>query len=627
MRDGQHMPDVGAGETAKRWFIGLWLVLLAAKLALAARLPLFVDEAFYWQEGRHLAWAYSDLPGLTAWLARASDIFRDAFGAGTLALRLPFLAIAAAIPWLVARMAAREFDAKTGWQAGSLTMLLPLAGTLGLLALPDVPLLLATVFCLDAGLRLLRRVDGFAAIELALGLAIGGLTHYRFVAVIAVGFLALLMLRDGRRALRDPRVWAAVAVGALAWLPLLSWNLHNADAGLRFQLVDRHPWSFSNAGIRLGGMQLLLATPLLLAAMALAAARGVRDAGIRDGSRATRYLALCGSMIVLGFLALGFFSDRERVSFHWPLPGYLALLPLVPAVLSRWSRGWRIASWVVAALGLAAVLGYYVVAATPSLRAQTASRNFHPTNFAGWDALDAAVRTKLATMPAGTKLLAGNFKIGAELGFARDDADIAVLEHPLNDKHGRAPQLALWGLLHAARASLGTGPALLVTSANDVVFRDLLVHYHALCGQAGPLPPPQVVNIDHGRQRFLLFAFDGPARGGACTTPALAFIDAPEAGAQVAASFAVAGWAFKDGVGLRAVEVLLDGKPVASARYGEANAGVADYWRISTDPNHPHVYFRARVEGAASGTHWLGLRLHGVDGSVEDWPEQKIEVR
>ncbi len=603
---------------ARRRFLGLWLALLALKLTLAARLPLFVDEAFYWQEGRHLAWAYSDLPGLTAWLARIGDTL----GGGTLALRLPFLAIAAAIPWLLVRMTAREFDAKAGWQAGSLVLLLPLAGTLGLLALPDVPLLFATALCLDAGLRLLRRVDASAATELALGLAVGGLTHYRFAAVIAVGFIALLLLRDGRRALRDPKLWVAVVVGALAWLPLLLWNLHNADAGLRFQLLDRHPWSFSGEGLRLGRMQLLLATPLLLLAMALAAAGGLRDA-----KPAARYLSICGATIVLGFLALGFFADRERVSFHWPLPGYLALLPLLPAVLSRWSRGWRVAAWTTAGLGLVLVLGYYAMASAPSMRAQTASRNFHPTNFVGWDELDAAVREKLEAMPADTRLLAGNFKIGAELGFARDDADIAVLDHPLNDKHGRAPQLESWRLLHAGRASLGDGPVLLVASANDVDFRDLLAHYHALCRQFGPLPPPQALNIDHGRQRFLLFALDGPMPGGACTTPALAFIDAPSPGATVAPAFDVAGWAFKDGVGLRRVEVLLDRRVVAQARYGEVNAGVAAFWKISNDPNHPRVYFRARVEGVAPGTHWLGLRLHGADGSVEDWSEQKLVVR
>lgn len=612
--------DTAEVGCARRWFVGLWLVACAIKLALALQLPVFVDEAFYWQESRHLALAYSDLPGLSAWLAWLGT---ELGGNHAIALRLPSLLIGALIPWLMVRMTTREFDARTGWQTGSLSLLLPLAGSMGLLALPDAPLLLATVLSLDASLRLLRRVDGFAVTELALGLVIGGLCHYRFVAVIAVGFIAMLALPAGRRALRHPLPWMAIVVGALAWLPLLLWNLQHADAGLQFQLIDRHPWQFSSEGLRLGRMQLLLATPMLLLAMTVAAWRTLRH----RGNDASRYLALCGSLIVLGFLALGFFSDRERVSFHWPLPGYMALLPLVPLLLSRWPRGWRIATWVTAGLGLAAVLGYYAIASVPALRAQTASRNFHPTNFAGWDVLADSVRDQLATMPPGAQLAAGDFKLGAELGFALGNADIPVLDHPLNARHGRAPQLALWGLLREKLVVDAGNPTLLVVAANHVEFRDLLAYYHRLCQQVGPLPPPQVVDVDHGRQRFLLFALPAHASSSSCTTPALAFLDAPAASATVAPSFEVTGWAFKDGVGLTSVEILLDGRVVASADYGESKPDVAGFWKVSSDPNQPHTGFRARVTGVAPGAHWLGLRLHGADGSVEDWAEQRITVR
>jgi 4-amino-4-deoxy-L-arabinose transferase-like glycosyltransferase len=611
--------DSGVG-CARRWFVGLWLAVSAIKVVLAVSLPVFVDEAFYWLEGRHLAWAYSDLPGLNAWLARLGTA---AGGDHALALRLPFLLIGACIPWLIVHMTRREYDARTGWQAGSLALLLPLSGTMGLLALPDAPLLLATLLCLDASLRLLRRVDGFAAGELALGLALGGLCHYRFAAVIAVGMLAMLSLPAGRRALQRPLPWLAVGIGALAWLPLLLWNLHNADAGLQFQLVDRHPWTFSSEGIRLGRMQLVLATPLLLVAMTVAAWRALRA----HGNGASRYLASCGAMIVLGFLALGFFADRERVSFHWPLPGYLALLPLVPAVLVGWSRGWRTATWATAALGLLAVLGYYVVASVPAWRAQTASQNFHPTNFAGWSVLAEAVDVRLASMPAGTRILAGDFKLGAELGFARSDAWIPVLDHPINDKHGRTPQLALWGLLRRGRAAMRERPALLVVAVDDIEFANLLRYYHRLCEQVGPLPAPEVLNIDHGRQRFLLFALVPTAESDRCTTPALAFLDAPIASSTVAASFEVGGWAFKDGVGLSSIQVLLDGRLMTQANYGAAKPDVAGFWKISTDPNQPRVGFHATVAGAPPGSHWLGLRLHGTDGSVEDWSEQRLEVR
>jgi 4-amino-4-deoxy-L-arabinose transferase-like glycosyltransferase len=612
------MRDAG-NAVARRGFIVAWLLLCALKLALAVRVPLFVDEAFYWQEGQHPAWAYSDLPALTAWLARLGV---EVFGQHALGLRLPFLLIGAALPWLVARMAGREFGERAGWQAGTLALLLPLAGSLGLLALPDVPLLLATLLCLDAGLRLLRRVDAPAVGELALGLALGGLTHYRFVAVIAVGFAGLLMLRDGRRALRHPGPWVAVAVGALAWLPLLLWNLRNADAGLRFQLVDRHPWHFGGDGFLLGALQLLPVTPLLLAAMAWATWRGLRE--VRP---AARYLALCGSGLVLGFLLLGFFADRERVSFHWPLPGFVALLPLVPSVLAGWPRGWRIATLAAAAAGLVLVLGFFLTASVPAWREQTAGHRLYPANFAGWNALAEAVRAERAAMPAGTRLLAGNFKIGAELGFLLDDPRIAVLDHPLNHHHGRAPQLALWGLQHdGARAA----PMLLVVAATDVKFREQLAYFQQLCRQVGPLPPPRVLNIDHGRQRFLLFALPAQRGEGPCVTPALANIDAPAAGARVERRFTVSAWVVKDVVGVQRVDVLLDGRVVATARRAGPNPWVVNEFLQgrSRDPDLPDVQFTAEVDARAlpAGTHWLGLRVSGGDGAVEDGPAQPVQL-
>lgn len=612
---------------ARAMFIAIWLVLLLAKLAVAARLPLFVDEAFYWQESRHLAWAYSDLPGLTAWLIR---IGTSLFGDSELAIRLPFLLIAASLPWLVVRIAAREAghggDAHP-WHAGIATLLLPLVGTMGLLALPDVMLALATLLCIDAGARMLRGVTHGVALQLAFGMAIGALSHYRFIAVIGVGFMALLLSPPGRLMLRDPRVWVAIAFGAAAWTPLLAWNLDNAEAGLRFQLVDRHPWAWQADGAWFIAIQALLVTPLLFAALLWAGWRAQRE-----GDAGRRFLSWSGGLVVLGFFVLGFFADTERVSFHWAIPGYLALLPLLPAALSRWPRWLRGTTWALAAAGLLAALGYYAVVSMPDARAQTAALKWYPSNFAGWDALAAAVREQRAAMPPGTRVVADNFKIGAELGFALGDPRIAVLSHPLNRAHGRAPQLRLWGLETPGRDAWGDAPVLLVVGATDVEYKHLLQRYHTLCARIGPLPPPRVVNVDHGRTRYLLFGLKAEARrdGDApCTTPAMAWIDQPSADAAVSGVFEVVGWAFKDGVGLDRVEVLVDGQVVAEADYGAPSPGVADFWQVSTDPQHPAVGFRAEVDAGdwTRGRHWLGLRLHGRDGSIEDWSEQPIVRR
>ena len=607
-------------SVAQRTFWALFVVVLLVKLLVAARLPLFVDEAFYWLEGQRLAAAYSDLPGLTAWMTRLGVTLG---GDNPLALRLPFLVLAALVPLMVVRIASREFGELRGWQAGSFALLLPLAGTLGLMALPDAAMALATLLCVDAGARLLRRVTAGAALELALGLAIGALSHYRFIAVIGVGLVALLLLPDGRRVLRDVRVWTAIAFGAAAWTPLVVWNLDNADAGLRFQLVERHPWAFHVEGLWFIAIQALLVTPLLFAALALAAWRGQRST-----LPASRYLALLGGLVVLGFFALGFFADTERVSFHWPLPGYLALLPLLPLVLSQWPRWLRSLTWGTTAVGLVLTLGYYVAVSIPEVRARTAAEKWYPSNFAGWDSLADAVRDELGDMPPGTQVVADNFKVGAELGFALGDASIPVLDHPLNHRHGRAPQLRLWGLQTKGREEWADAPVLLVAGVSEVQYKNLLEHYHALCDAVGPLPPPRVLNVDHGRQRFLLFRLDGHASEGPCVAPAMAWLDSPASGATVGREFTLEGWAFKDGVGLARVEALLDGRVVGDLEYGIESPGAAAFWRISNDPQHPRVGLRGTIDlgDVEPGRHWLGLRLHGNDGSVEDWPEVPIYV-
>jgi len=607
-------------ERAHRNFVILWTVLTAVKLVIAARLPLFVDEAFYWQEGQHLAAAYSDLPGLTAWLARLGVALG---GAHVLALRLPFLLIASLLPWLIAHTARRWFGGACGWQAGSLTLLMPLSATLGILAVPDVPMALAAVLCLDAGARLLREVEAGSALQLACGLVIGALSHYRFAGVIGVGFIALAVLPQGRTILRDPRIWIALTAGLLAWLPLLLWNTDHNEAGLRFQLVDRHPWRFQWTGVQFLLIQTLMVTPLLALAMLRVVAAGTRTGG---GIRAQwRYFGLVGGVSTVAIFGLGFFSDAERISFHWPLPGYLALLVAVPVILMRWTRRWRRATWALAIFGMLCAYGYYLAVSVPALREQAAGQKYYPRNFAGWNALAKAVREELATMPPGSRVLAGNFKVGAELGFALGDPNIEVLQAPLNEKHGRSAQLAQWGLLAGAQRD---APRLLVLSPSDQRYRDLLQRYHEVCAQVGPLPPPaRQVSTDHGYQRFLLFRLPAERSEGPCVAPAMAWIDTPLPNATVQGDLDVRGWAFKDGVGLARVEILVDGRVAAAANYG----GVLDvrpHWPQSNDPQHPHVAFQVQVDTHAlsPGRHWLGLRLHGHDGSVEEWWEQPFDI-
>ena len=601
-------------------FLVAWALALAAKAWLVIALPPFGDEAFYAQESTRLAWAYSDLPGLTAWLIRLGTTL---FGDGIFGARVPFLALGAALPWLVVRIARRWFGVRVGWQAGWLATLLPLGGLMGVLALPDVPMLFAALLCVDAFARLMRRVGWVAVAQLAVGLALGAFAHYRFALVVVAGAAGVLCVPAGRVLLRSPRVWLAIVAGAAAWLPLLAWNVAHGGAGVEFQLLDRHPWQPQWLGFAWLPVQALVVTPLLFALLAATAWQAWRRRG--DGP-AWPFVAGVAAVAVGGYFLLAFFADSERVSFHWPLAGWLVLCTAAPVVLAGWPRWLRVAVPVTAALGLAATTAWLMLVADPAGRARLAASDLYADNFAGWDEVAAAVRARLASMPAGTGVVADNFMLGAQLSLALGRDDVLVLDHPLNRKHGRAEQLAQWGLLRDA-LSPGAGPRLLVVEDSARPMKARFAAYAELCRRSGGLPRPQVLNVDHGRKRFLLFALDAPRAG--CSTPALAWIDAPLPGDAAAGRVTVRGWALKTGVGVSRVEVTLDGIVVAQARYGLPRADVIDYWtRAPVDAAGARVGFTADIDlsGHPPGTAWLGLVVHGADGSVEAWPGQPLDV-
>jgi hypothetical protein len=614
--------DAGTDSSSLRVkFIAAWALLVLAKLWLAYSLPLFGDEAFYALESRRLAWAYSDLPGLTAWLIRLGT---ELGGQTAFAVRLPFLMLGAALPWLVVRIARRWLGEPLAWQAGLLALLMPLSGLMGVLALPDVPMLFATLVCLDAFASLLRRVGPAAALQLALGLVIGALAHYRFALVVLAGAVGVLCTARGRALLREPVLWGVLAVGAAAWWPLLAWNLGNAGAGLSFQFVERHPWQFAWSGLWWLPVQALVVTPVLfiLLCLTLGAAWGRRTMA---GEEHWPLLLGIAAVSVVGYFLLGFVADSERVSFHWPLAGWLALACVAPAVLVAWPAWARRLLHATAAIGLVAAIAYLAIVAKPEGRQWLAGGEFYADNFSGWDAVSRQVRSELASMPTDTRLVADNFMLGAQLAFALDRDDIRVLEHPANIKHGRALQLDHWGLLSAGRSDWGGSTVLLVVEDGARPLRLRLDGYRELCRRSGGLPPPRVLNVDRGRKRFLLFRLPAPSE--ACSMPALAWFESPLPNDEVAGVVAVTGWALKESVGIGRVELMLDGAPVAQVDYGVPRADVLEYWKVHEGSDR--VGFRTSLDlsGHPGGEAWLGLRIHGLDGSIEDWPQQRIRVR
>ena len=310
-------------------FWTIWALLLIVKVALAATLAPFGDEAWYWQESRALDWSFSDLPLATALLIRMGE---TVLGHSALAMRVPFLLLGAMLPLLLVHTASRLFGARAGWSTGLLALGLPLLGSLGIFALPDVPLTFCAAWALDALERAVRarRMRDWAALGLALACA--SLTHYRAGMLLLTGLAFLCLLPRGRTLWRDRGLWLALAIMALGVLPLLIFNAEHHWVALGFQMIERNPWSFHADGLAQPIEQALVCTPLLYAAMLWAAWQCAQRARVLVP---WDVLAACALVPLIGYFVLGCFADDTRFRIHWPLIAYLPLLIALPALFAE----------------------------------------------------------------------------------------------------------------------------------------------------------------------------------------------------------------------------------------------------------------------------------------------------
>jgi 4-amino-4-deoxy-L-arabinose transferase-like glycosyltransferase len=498
-----------------RWraaFVTVFVLLQAAKVWIACTLAPFVDEAFYWQESRHPAWGYSDLPPLTAWLIRAGEAVA---GHGVLGMRWPFLLIGAALPWLVWLLARRLFGVRVGWQAGLCCMALPLAGSLGVLALPDVPLTVAIALAVYALVRAMddNRIGSWLLLGVALALA--WMTHYRAAVPMLAGLLLFVLTPRGRAQWRRPGLWLALAVAALGLVPLVVSNLHQHGAGLAFQLVQRNPWAFHADALVQPLEQALTCTPLLYALLLWVAwqcARRVRQGAPWD------VLAVTALTFLVGYFVAGLFADDTHFRVHWPLPGYLPLLAALPVLVREWLPRWRgrrallAATFALAAVGLLSIFAYVGIAASGRGLSLLEGMKAFPAHFVGWHQNATATRGYLAALPAGSVLVADNFMLAAELDFQFDaQRPVYVLDNPLNVKHGRAPQLAAWRLDEAGlRAAHAGAPLLLAVDETALAERLRPDWLGSLCARvAGPRLLGRL-DLYAGERRFAFYAATVP---------------------------------------------------------------------------------------------------------------------
>ena len=420
------------------------------RIVFAALIPLFGDEAYYWEWSRRLAAGYFDHPPGVAVLVRGGTVL---FGSAPLGVR--FFPVVAGLVAAVgtAAIAFRLAGELAALRAALIITCMPLAAAGLVLATPDAPLLATVSLGVYGVVRAVQSppasrasLGWWCASGVALGLAFS--SKYTSILMPIGVTLAILVRPSLRTRLREPGPYLACVIATLLFLPVLRWNAAHDWVSFGFQVhhglatpMRRDLLApLKRLGDMIGG-QAGLVSPILFVLFAIAVARGLR----RISSDATFALAMIAAFTFLFFC---YSATRQRVEANWPAPAYIAAIPLLAGLEARG----RLDRWLRAGVWLAAVLSaiIYLHAAFEIL--PLPPRKDPLARAAGWGdlaaALDVAARRAASTDGARAWIAADRYQDASEIAFHLPSHPTAF---SLN-LSGRSNQFDLWpGFSETAR--------------------------------------------------------------------------------------------------------------------------------------------------------------------------------
>jgi len=619
-----------------------FLTILTLKLIFASILDLYSDEIFYWQAAQFPAIAYSDLPFMAALLA---GLGASIFGDSAFAVRTLFLVLGTAIPVLVYWLAHPLLPRRQALEAAALSLCLPLSAFIGLLAVPDVPLLFFGLLFIGFLERATRLNQTRFWIATGIAAALGVSTHYRFALYLLAALLYVCVLPANHRFWKAPGLWIAAAILLFGLYPLLSFNLNNQLSGIDFHLLERHPWVFQPEGLLHIFKQALLVTPLLYIALAITLYRLLIAARRGDPSRGLFGFFAATNLGV--YLILAPWTDSTSTSIHWPLSGYLPLVVFLPetlrvcfdALAKRFSvkiaRQFITGTVILGFCGsLVALLGVGSQALQDQLRPLVGTDRIS-NKMAGWKPFIGYVESLLRSehFDPQAVIVTDNFYTGAQLAFALD-SPVPIFnideEKAVND--GRAVQYQIWNLNGAALTLRPSLSGLFIAEDSTLTVPDKIAIMQRACGYFGGLQFLSQFSQFDDEKVFSFYRGDGRNASGAdshaCPMPTLGWVDQPIAGAQIDDALRVSGWAINEGEGLASITVLLDGRPIGEANYGIAREDVVAAMTVKIDPNAPNLGFEFSIPTSKlpKGRAELSLRANGVSGEVQVFGVRAIEL-
>lgn len=618
------------------------ILMLALKVVLAYRLDLYSDEVYYWLASTRLALAFSDLPFMTAWLVGLGAKLEPG---STLAVRSVFLILGSLPPLLLYWIALPMTGRRQALEAAGLGLCLPLGGFLGLLAVPDVPLIVFGLLALGFFERALRLDQLRYWLATGVVAALGLSTHYRFFLYPAAALLFLVLSTQGRKQWNSWRLWLCILLAAVGLTPILWFNLNNQLSSASFYLMERHPWEFQASGLLHVFKQAGLVTPPLYVALLLTIWRLGQRAS-RGDNQAT--LLLCFGLINLGvYLLLAPWTDADSTSIHWPLSGYYPLLIAVPQTL-REVMQWLQARWspvcsrrivaTVPILGfigtLTALIGVGSQAWQEPLQ-RIVGTGVLSNKMAGWKEFAQYTRSLMQeNYPLQQPLIiTDNYYTAAQVEFAGLHPKPLTLDRDKAVRDGRSVQLNLWQMDASALPAYSGSAALYINEDSTLLVGQKTELMADMCASATAVTPLEPLALFNGDKSFSYYRIEAlapasPEPAFPCPYPIRAWIDSPAAAAELTGEFEVSGWAFSEDVGVSRVEILIDNEVVAAAEYGRSRPDVESAQGVQTDPNSPKLGFHKLLDSRnfSNGRHQLAVRIINALGSTLSYGERTIFI-
>ncbi|MEX1197311.1 MAG: glycosyltransferase family 39 protein [Pseudohongiellaceae bacterium] len=626
-------------------YTGLAISLLF-KIWLATRLELYSDEIFYWLASTRPALAYSDLPFMTALLVGIGNTLADH---SPLAVRSLFLALGTTIPLLVVWVARPVVGERRSLEAGLLTLCFPLLLFIGLLAVPDVPIVALGLLTIGFAERAIRLDQPIHWLALGVAVALGMSTHYRFILFPFTLFLFLLLSRQHRYLWRTGRLWLAGLIASLGLYPSLAFNLRHDLSGLDYHLVSRHPWSFQSEGLLHVPTQLVIVTPLLYGLLLLSLVLLWRQA--RKGDSRSLLFALFATVPLGLYALLAPWADTTRTTLHWPLSGYLPLLVFSPVAL-RAVYGWfqqrvsgRAAKSCLLAIPLTGLAGGgLTMAGIGSQGFNTELQQWIDTDrlsnkMAGWKPLARKLEDVLKSGEEPQLIVTDNYYTAAQIDFylnSNRELTIHTIDLDKAVRDGRLAQLQLWNMHEPALLAANAGkPALFITEDSTLNVDEKRNLVNRACTLFAGLEYREQWHLLDGLKPVSLYG--GEVRSApslnatsetTCPLPSYAWLDAPQPTSNHHGTMTVAGWAYNDGNGVQSLTVLLDGEPAATLSRDVARPDVVEITDAKNDPQAPLVGFRQDVplENRPPGTAILELQVISRNGERQLFGRRMVRI-